>query len=291
MTAFSIDPKTGKLKELNRSSTKGVMPCHLNLDKTGAMAAAANWSSGSMVSIPVRKDGTLGDAASFYQHSGERSGVPPGGPPVEVHCHSVNFTPDNRFLIATDTGLNKVFIHRIDAAKGTFTANDPSFLGLKYQANPRQFRFHPNGKWAYISNESGPGCTMLRYDAQRGAFEEGPTGRTVPESYRERITCAEVEVHPSGEFVYVSNRGHNSIAAMRIDQSTGAPSLTETFLLGGNNPRSFNIDPTGGYLFALLQRSNAIVPLRIDPQTGKISKSAENIPLSAPVCAKFVEVS
>jgi 6-phosphogluconolactonase len=98
-------------------------------------------------------------------------------------------------------------------------------------------------------------------------------------------------VHPSGEFVYVSNRGHNSIAAMRIDQSTGAPSLTETFLLGGNNPRSFNIDPTGGYLFALLQRSNAIVPLRIDPQTGKISKSAENIPLSAPVCAKFVEVS
>jgi 6-phosphogluconolactonase len=291
MTAFSIDPKTGKLKELNRSSTKGIMPCHLNLDRTGAMVAAANWSSGSTVSIPVRRDGTLGEAASFYQHSGERSGVPPGGLPAAVHCHSVNFTPDNRFLIATDTGLNRVFIHRIDAAKGTFTAQDPPFLGLKHQANPRQFRFHPNGKWAYIANESGPGCTMLNYDAQRGAFEEGPTGRTVPESYRERMTCAEVEVHPSGEFVYVSNRGHNSIAAMRIDQSTGAPSLIETFLLGGNNPRSFNIDPTGGYLFALLQGSNAIVPLRIDPQTGKISKSAENIPLSAPVCAKFVEVS
>ena len=226
------------------------MPCHLNLDKTGSMVAVANWSSGSTVSIPVRKDGTLGEVASFYQHSGERSGVPSGGPQVEVHCHSVNFTHDNRFLIATDTGLNKVFIHRIDAAKGTFTAHDPPFLGLKHQANPRQFRFHPNGKWAYISNESGPGCTMLRYDAQRGAFEEGPTARTVPESYRERMTCAEVEVHPSGEFVYVSNRGHNSIAAMRIDQSTGAPSLIEAFPLGGNNPRSFNIDPTGGYLFA-----------------------------------------
>ena len=174
MTAFSIDPKTGKLKELNRSSTKGVMPCHLNLDKTGAMAAAANWSSGSTVSIPVRKDGTLGEVATLYQHSGERSGVPPGGPRVEVHCHSVNFTPDNRFLIATDTGLNKVFIHRIDAAKGTFIAHDPPFLGLQHQANPRQFRFHPNGKWAYISNESGPGCTMLRYDARRGALRRGP---------------------------------------------------------------------------------------------------------------------
>ena len=178
MTAFSIDPKTGKLKELNRSSTKGLMPCHLNLDKTGAMAAAANWSSGSTVSIPVRKDGTLGEVATLYQHSGERSGAPPGGPRVEVHCHSVNFTPDNRFLVATDTGLNKVFIHRIDAANGTFIAHDPPFLGLQRQANPRQFRFHPNGKWAYIANESGPGCTMLRYDARRGVFEEGPTGRT-----------------------------------------------------------------------------------------------------------------
>jgi 6-phosphogluconolactonase len=132
---------------------------------------------------------------------------------------------------------------------------------------------------------------MLRYDAQRGVFEEGPTGRTVPESYRERMTCAEVEAHPSGKFVYVSNRGHNSIAAMNIDPSTGAPSLIEAFPLGGNNPRSFNIDPTGGYLFAMLQRSNAIVPLRIDPQTGKLSRSGENIPLSAPVCLKFVEIS
>jgi 6-phosphogluconolactonase len=291
ITSFAIDSKTGKLKELNRTSTKGVMPCHLNLDKTGSMIAVANWSSGSTASMPVHKDGTLGEIAAFYQHSGERAGVPSGGAPPEVHCHSVNFTPDNRFLVSTDTGLNKVFVHRIDAAKGSFTAHEPPFLGLKHQANPRQFRFHPNGKWAYVSNESGPGCTMLSYDARSGAFEEGPTARTVPESYRERMTCAEVEAHPSGRFVYVSNRGHNSIAAMSIDQSSGAPSLIEAFPLGGKNPRSFNIDPTGGYLFAMLQGSHAIVPLRIDPMTGKLSRFGENIPLSAPVCAKFVEIS
>ena len=279
MTAFSIDPKTGKLKELNRASTKGVMPCHVDLDWTGAMAAAANWSSASTVSIPVRRDGTLGETATFFQHSGEAP-----------HCHSVHFTPDNRFLIATDTGLNRVFVHRIDTAKGTFTPHDPPFLGLKHRANPRQFRFHPNGKWAYIANESGPGCTMLRYDARRGVFEEGPTGRTVPESYRQRMTCAEVEMHPSGRFVYVSNRGHNSIAAMDIDQSTGAPTLIEAFPLDGENPRSFNLDPTGGYLFAMMQRSNAIIPLRIDPRTGKLSRFADSIPLSAPVCLKFVEI-
>jgi 6-phosphogluconolactonase len=154
ISAFSIDRTTGKLNQLNRTSTRGVMPCHLNLDKTGSMMAVANWSSGSSVSMPVHKDGTLGEVATVYQHSGERSGVPPGGPPVEVHCHSVNFTPDNRFLVTTDTGLNKVFIHGVDVAKGTFTEHDPPFLGLKHQANPRQFRFHPNGKWAYISNES-----------------------------------------------------------------------------------------------------------------------------------------
>lgn len=291
ITAFSIDSKTGKLTKLNRTSTKGVMPCHLNLDKTGSMVAVANWSSGSTVSIPVHKDGTLGEVVSFYQHSGERSGVPPGGPHVEVHCHSVNFTHDNRFLVTTDTGLNKVFIHRIDAGKATFVTQDPLFLGLKHQANPRQFRFHPNGRWAYISNESGPGCTMLRYDARRGTFEEGPTARTVPESYRERMTCAEVEVHPSGKFVYVSNRGHNSIAVMSIDQSTGAPSLIEAFPLNGKNPRSFNIDPTGRHLFAMLQGSHAIVPLHIDLQTGKLSRSGENVALSAPVCMKFVASS
>jgi 6-phosphogluconolactonase len=219
------------------------------------------------------------------------SGVPPGGPRVEVHCHFVNFTPDNRFLIATDTGLNKVFIHRIDAANGTFIARDPPFLGLQHQASPRQFRFHSNGKWAYIANESGPGCTMLGYDTRRGVFEEGPTGRTVPESYREWMTCAEVEVHPSGEFVYVSNRGHNSIPAMSIDQSTGAPSLIEAFPLGGNNPRSFNIDPTGGYLFAMLQRSDVIVPLRIDRRSADYRDLARTFHYLRLCARSLVEIS
>ena len=290
VSAFLVNAGTGKLTPINRVSTKGGMPCHLNTDKTGSVLAVANWATGSTVTFPLRKDGGLGEATTFYQHAGERSGVAPGGPPVEVHCHSVNVSPDNRFLVATDTGLNKVFVHRLDVAKATFTANDPPFLGLKHQANPRQLRFHPNGRWAYVSNESGPGCTMLRYDGRRGAFEEGPTARTVPESDQQRVTPAETEVHPAGRFVYVSNRGHNSIAVMKIDQANGALSLVEAFPLGGDGPRSFNIDPTGGYLIALLQRSNFIVPLRIDAETGKLSHAGDNIALPAPVCAKFLEL-
>ena len=290
VSAFSVDPRSGKLAPINRVSSKGGQPCHLNTDKTGAMLAAANWSTGSTVTFPLRKDGSLGEAVTFYQHAGERSGVAPGGPRVDVHCHSVNFSPDNRFLVTTDTGLNKVFVHRVDVAKAAFTPHDPPFLGLKHQANPRQLRFHPNGKWAYIANESGPGCTMLRYDGRRGVFEEGPTARTVPESYQQRMTTAETEVHPGGRFVYVSNRGHNSIAVMKIEEANGALSLVEAFPLGGNGPRSFNIDPTGGYLIALLQRSNFIVPLRIDSETGKLSRAGDNIALPAPVCAKFLEL-
>jgi 6-phosphogluconolactonase len=290
VSAFSVDSRTGKLAPLNRASTKGAMPCHLNTDKTGVMLAAANWGTGSTVTFPLRKDGSLGEATGFYQHGGERSGVAPGGPPVKTHCHSVNFSPDNRFLVATDTGLNKVFVHRVDLKKATFTAHDPPFLGLKHQVNPRQLRFHPNGKWAYIANESGPGCTLLRYDGRRAAFEEGPTARTVPESYRERMTTAEIETHPGGRFVYVSNRGHNSIAVLKIDGADGTPTLVETFPLGGNTPRSFNIDPTGGYLIAMLQRSDLIVPLRIDSETGKLSRAGDNISLPIPVCAKFMEL-
>ena len=131
---------------------------------------------------------------------------------------------------------------------------------------------------------------MLRYDGRRGVFEEGPTARTVPESYRERMTTAEIETHPAGRFVYVSNRGHNSIAVFEIDPANGALSLVETFPLGGNGPRSFNIDPTGGYLIAMLQRSNFIVPLRIDPETGKLSRAGDQISLPVPVCAKFLEI-
>ena len=128
------------------------------------------------------------------------------------------------------------------------------------------------------------------FASARAVFEEGPTVKTVPDSVQGRGTCAEVEVHPTGRFVYVSNRGDNSIAVMRIDQSSGAPSLVEVFPLGGTGPRSFNIDPTGGHLVAMLQRSHSIVPLRIDTESGKLMRAGDNIQLSAPVCVKFVEV-
>jgi 6-phosphogluconolactonase len=290
VSAFAIDRRTGKLAALSRVSSRGGMPCHICTDKTGRTLAIANWATGSTATFPIQHDGTIGEAAGFYQHGGERSGEAAGSQPPVVHCHAVTVSPDNRFLIATDTGLNKVFVHRLDAARATFTPHDPPFLGLKHPANPRHLVFHPNARWAYLANEAGPGCTMLRYDAKSGVFEEGAVTNTIPEGATGRTSPAEAVLHPSGKFVFISNRGHDSIAVLRIHQSDGSIELVEAFQPGGNGPRSFNIDPTGTWLFALMQRSNSIVPLRFDAAAGKLSSAGEKTDLPSPVCAKFVEL-
>ncbi len=291
VSAFSIDESTGRLTLLNRIASKGGMPCHVSTDKTGTVVAVANWSTGSAATFPILADGRLGEAAGFQQHAGERSGPQRGVEPVQPHCHSVNVTPDNRFLIVTDTGLNKVFVYRLDVRNASITPHTPSFLGLKHPANPRQLVFHPNGRFAYVANEAGAGCTMLRFDKDQGTFEEGSVTRTVPEAYTERVSPAEIAIHPAGRLLFVSNRGHDSIATLKVDPVDGSTTFVDAFQPGGSGPRSFALDPTGQFLIALMQRSNAVIPLRVDQSTGKLSHSGDKLDLPAPVCAKFLEIN
>jgi 6-phosphogluconolactonase len=287
VSAFSIDPKTGKLTFLNRVLSRGGQPCHICTDKTGKMAMVANWYTGSTVSFPIGRHGELRESTSFSQHEGPRSGAPATGQP-QIHCHSVVVTPDNRFLLSTDTGLNRVYVYRLDPSKARFTPHDPPFLGLEKPTNPRHLALHPNARWAYVSNEIHPGgCTMLRYDAARGALEEGPVAASVPSEYKGRTSPAECVVHPSGKLVYESNRGHNSIAGFRVSPGDGTLTLIESFVPGGETPRSFAIDPTGAFLIVMMQRSGTIIPLRIDQQTGKLEATGETLKLAVPVCAQF----
>jgi 6-phosphogluconolactonase len=288
VSAFSIDRKTGKLTAIDRVASRGGQPCHIATDKTGRMAMVANWSTGSTAAFPIGRRGELGESSAFSQHEGPRSGAPAPGQP-QIHCHSVVVTPDNRFLLSTDTGLNKVFVYRLDPSKAAFTPHDPPFLGLEKPTNPRHLALHPNAKWAYVSNEINPGgCTMLHFDAARGVLEEGPVAASVPADYKGRTSPAECAVHPSGKFVYESNRGHNSIAAFRVNPDDGTLTLIECFVPGGETPRSFAIDPSGAFLIAMMQRSGTIVPLRIDQQTGKLSPAGDPLKLPLPVCAEFL---
>jgi 6-phosphogluconolactonase len=286
VAAYSIDRQSGKLTHLNTVSAKGGGPCHINLDKTGKTAAVANYNTGSVAAFPVAADGRLGEASAFDQHKG--SSVNPErqkGP----HAHSVDFSPDNRFLMSSDLGLDKVLIYRVDPAKGSLTANEPAFGNVKPGSGPRHFAFHPSARFAYVINEIASTVTAFSYDASRGALTELQTLSTLPEGVSgEKNSTAEIEMHPSGKFLYGSNRGHNSIAVFAVDQQKGTLTLIENASTQGGPPRNFALDPSGQYLFAGNQQTDTIVLFRIDAQTGKLTPTGEKVALDAPVCIRFV---
>ncbi len=284
VSAFSIDPTSGKLTFLNKVSSRGGGPCHLAIDKTGKFIAVANYGTGSTAVLPIGDDGTLGEATGFSQHSG--SSVDPKrqqGP----HAHSVNFSPDNRFLMVADLGLDQVLVFRFDAVKGTIEPNEPPFTRLKPGSGPRHFSFHPNGRYAYAINELASTVTAFAYDARRGVLKEIQTITTLPEGFTETNHTAEVLVHPSGKFLYGSNRGHDSIAVFQV-AGNGTLRAAGQVPTQGKVPRNFNLDPKGNWLLAANQNSDNVVVFRIDPKTGRLEPNGASARVVAPVCIKFL---
>src|SRR5262249_55928837 len=155
-------------------------------------------------------------------------------------------------------------------------------------AGPRHFMFHPSGKFGYAINEMKSTVTALAYDGSRGVFRELQTVSTLPKDFGGDNTTAEVQVHPSGKFLYGSNRGHNSIAVFAIDAGKGTLTLIENAPTQGRTPRNFGIDPTGSYLFAANQASDNIVIFRIDAKTGRLMASGQTLEVGSPVCVKFL---
>lgn len=285
VSAFAIDHPTGKLTFLNKVSTRGQGPCHLVVDKTGQSLVVANYGSGSVAAFPLEADGRLKEASAFVQHAG--SSVDPKrqqGP----HAHSVNFSPDNRFVFAADLGLDRVLIYRFDAAKASLAAGDPAFAPVEPGAGPRHFAFHPTGRYAYVINELRSTVTAFTYQPQRGVLTEAQTISTLPKDFAGDNHTAEVQVHPSGKFLYGSNRGHDSIAVFEIDAAKGTLTLVECVSTQGKTPRNFGIDPTGSYLLAANQDSGNVVVFRIDARTGRLSPTGQVLKVASPVCVKFV---
>jgi 6-phosphogluconolactonase len=287
VSAFALDRATGKLTLLNSASSGGKGPCHLVVDKTGKNLVVANYGSGATAVLPIQADGRLSEPSSTIQHSG--SSVDPArqqGP----HAHSVNLAPDNRFAFVADLGLDKVLVYKFDAAKGTITPNAPPFAAVAPGSGPRHFAFHPSGKFAYVISEMGNTVTAFSYHAAGGVLTPMQTISTLPQGFSGTSYCAEVVVHPSGKFLYGSNRGHNSITAFAIDPAKGTLTTIEQTPTGGKWPRNFNIDPTGAYLFAANEQSNDIFLFRIDPATGKLKPTGKKIEVSKPVCIKFLSL-
>jgi 6-phosphogluconolactonase len=285
VTAFAIDQKTGKLQLLNAVASRGADPCYIAFDKTGKYALVANYTGGNIAVLPVQPDGHIGASSAFVQHKGssvnhERQEGP--------HAHWIETTPDNRFAIAVDLGLDELLVYRFDAKTGSLTANDPSYGKLDPGAGPRHLAFHPNGKFAYVANELQSSITAFSYDANRGALQKLKTVPTLPQGFTGANDTAEIHVHPSGKFLIASNRGHDSIAVFAIDSKTGALTIVDHFPTQGKTPRNFEIDPTGKLLFVANQDTNNIVVFRIDPNSGRLTPTGQTLRVPSPVSLKFM---
>jgi 6-phosphogluconolactonase len=285
VTAFAIDQKDGTLTFLNDRSSIGSGPCHVVVDRSGKNVLAANYGSGSVVCLPVDAEGRLGPETSFIQHRGASVNRQRQQSP---HAHSINVDAGNHYAITADLGLDRVLIYRFDAARGTLSPNEPAFAQVAAGSGPRHFAFHPNARFAYVINEMANTVIGFAYDSEKGSLTEIQTISTLPAEFKGRSYTAEVQVHPSGKFLYGSNRGHNSIAIFAIEPESGKLSAAGFALTQGKNPRNFAIDPSGAFLLVENQDSNTIVVFRIDPQTGALQPTGQSVELAKPVCIKMI---
>jgi 6-phosphogluconolactonase len=206
------------------------------------------------------------------------------------HAHSINLSADNRFAIAADLGLDELLVYRFDADRGTLQANDPPFAKVNPGAGPRHFVFHPSGRFAYVISEIQCTITAFAFDAAHGTLRQLQTLSTLPQGFAGQNDDAEVRVHPSGKFVYGSNRGHDSIALFAVDPERGTLRLVENISTQGKTPRNFNLDPTGTYLFAANQDTDNVVIFRVDPDTGHLTPTGQVLSVPSPVCVRFVPI-
>ena len=284
ISAFRIDENAGRLELINQQPSGGAGPCHLALDKTGKCLLVANYGSGSVAAIPVESDGRLSSPGIAIQHHGSSLNRQRQEGP---HAHFVTADPNSHFALACDLGLDKVLVYRLSPAQPFLTANDPPSVSLKPGSGPRHLAFHPNGRFVYVINEMASSLTVCSYDAPKGILKELETRSTLPPEFKGENTCAEVQIHPSGSFVYGSNRGHNSIAIFRVNPRDGRVQRIENVACGGKTPRHFALDPTGKWLLVENQDSNNVVVFAVDANTGHMTPTGEKIEIGAPVCLVF----
>ena len=279
LSAFSIDRKTGKLTFLNSQPSQGGAPCHLTVDPTGKNVLAANYTGGSCLCVPLEPSGKLSDRSSFHQHQGKRK-----------HGHAIHVDAANKFAFCCDLGLDQVVIYKFDAQQGKLTPH--AAFNTPQGAGPRHFAWHPNQKTAYINGETDLTVIACDYDAQRGLLTQKQVLSTLPRDVvRKGGSTAETVVHPSGKFVYVSNRDpYNSIAIFSVDSKTGKLTPVGHQSQGVKTPRNFAIDPTGRYMLVANQSGGNVIVFRINQETGELIPTKHSTKVSRAVCVRFMEM-
>jgi len=284
VAAYEIAGHTGELKLLNRQSALGSAACYLDVDATGKTVLVANYLTGSVASLPVQKDGSLGEASSFLQHAG--SSVDPArqkGP----HAHCIVVSPDNRFVYAADLGLDQVLCYRLEEGKAKLSPGRQPFVRTPPGAGPRHLTFHPNGKHLYVINELGNSVTLFDYDKESGILIEQQTISTLPKAYAGKSYCADLKVTPNGRFLYGTNRGHDSIAAYRIGDG-GRLTLIGIEPSIGKGPQNLAITSDGQLLLCANMPGNNVAVFRIDAKAGTLSSVGAPLEMPSPSCIRVL---
>jgi 6-phosphogluconolactonase len=284
VTAFAIASDTGALTRRDQHPSEGGAPCYVSVDRSGRVVLVANYVGGSVALLPIQVDGSLAPATQVVHHKGS-------GPNTErqtaAHAHCIVADPSNRFVLAADLGADRVFVYRLDLEGKSLRHVEGGDAVMRAGAGPRHIAFHPTLPLVFVANELDSTVATLRFDAVRGALSPLTACSTVPAGWTGANFPADIHVAPSGRTLYVSNRGHNSIAVFSVAESTGALALEQVVPTDGDWPRNFSLDPTGRWLLVANQRSDSIVVFRRDQESGRLTPTRQRIAVPSPVCLRF----
>jgi 6-phosphogluconolactonase len=277
VSAFAVGAGTGKLTLLNQQPTGGPAPCHMILDKQSRNLLVTNCIGGSVAVFPVGADGKLGAATQLVQHPG-----------TKPHTHGITLSPDNRFAYACDMGLDRLMAYQFDAQKGKLTPAAVATIAVKAGTGPRHMVFGRDGRFAYVVGSKNSTITVFAFDAKTGGLKEVQTVKTVPQWFDGTNTAAELAVHPSANYLYVSNRGHNSVVMFTIDPDKGTLTFLEDQDTGGKTPRHFSLDAGAKHLAVGNQESDTVLVCRIDADSGRLKPSGVSTPVPGPTVVRFL---
>ena len=283
VSAFAIARDTGALTRLGEQPSEGGAPCFVSVDRKGRVVLVANYVGGSVALLPIQSDGALAPATSVIQHKGsgpiaDRQSAP--------HAHCIVADPTNRFALAADLGADRVFVYRLDLDGKSLRQIEGGDAVMRAGAGPRHIAFHPTLPLVFVADELDSTVAALRFDAERGMLSPIYTSSTLPPGWTGTNYPADIHIAPSGRTLYVSNRGHNSIAVFSV-AATGALALNQAVSTDGDWPRNFSLDPTGRWLLVANQKSNSIVVFGRDEESGKLTPTRQRIELPSPVCMRF----
>ena len=283
VSAFAIARDTGALTRVSDESSGGKGPCYVSLDRGGRVALVANYDGGSVAILPLDATGALRAATQIDQHQGK-------GPNAErqeaPHAHCIITDPSNRFALAADLGMDRVFVYRLDADAGALRHVEGGDGVLRPGAGPRHIAFHATLPLVFVVGELDSTVTTLRFDAERGVLTTLATRSTLPSGWSGTSYAADIHVAPLGKVLYVSNRGHNSIAVLSI-ASSGTLALEQTIPTEGDWPRNFTLDPTGRWLLVGNQNSGSVIVLARDERTGRLRRAGRKLAIPSPACLRF----